>query len=143
MRLSLLVVLPLSLCLLSACQRAEPVNDADPDKPADVRADVKKEDKDDKGPANRNWSSWRGPENTRVSREKDLPASWSLAKKENLVFAVDRGSIATPIVHEGRVYLLGKTGEGITQQESILCFDADTGELKWEKKYNVWHSGIV
>src|SRR5262245_13371782 len=90
-----------------------------------------------------NWSSWRGPEQNGVSRERDLPEKWALASKENLVFAANHGSITTPIVQDGQVYLLGKTGKGPTQQETVMALDADTGKLLWEHKFNVWHSDIV
>jgi outer membrane protein assembly factor BamB len=89
------------------------------------------------------WSFWRGPEQNGVSRERDLPEKWSLASKENLVFAANYGSITTPIVHDGQVFLLGKSGRGPTQQETVASFDADTGKLLWEHKFNVWHSDIV
>src|SRR5262245_59854758 len=89
------------------------------------------------------WSFWRGPEQTGVSRERDLPEKWSLASKENVIFAANYGSITTPIVQDGQVYLLGKSGKGPTQQETVMAFDADTGKLLWEHKLNVWHSDIV
>src|SRR5262249_37049202 len=108
-----------------------------------ARADDKKDDKKEDKSGPRNWSFWRGPEQTGVSREKDLPESFSIAKKENVVFAVPQGSITTPIVQNNTVYLLGKCGEGVTQQERVFALDADTGKLKWEKKYNVWHTDIV
>jgi outer membrane protein assembly factor BamB len=97
-------------------------------------------------PAARNWSFWRGPEETGVSRERDLPEKWSLSPKvkdNNLVFAANYGAIATPIVQDGQVYLIGKTGERETLQEAVRAFDADTGALKWEHKFNVWHTDIV
>ncbi len=88
-----------------------------------------------------NWSYWRGPEQNGVSRERDLPEKWGL--KENLIFRTEKGSITTPIVQDGQVYLLGKTGQGETQQETVMAFDADTGKLVWEKAFNVWHTDIV
>jgi outer membrane protein assembly factor BamB len=94
----------------------------------------------------KNWSFWRGPEQDGVSRERDLPEKWSLSskvKENNLVFASNYGSITTPIVQDGQVYLIGKTGDGPTLQECVRAFDADTGGLKWEHKFNVWHAGIV
>jgi outer membrane protein assembly factor BamB len=42
-----------------------------------------------------------------------------------------------------RVFIINKTGEGITQQERVQAFDADTGKLAWQHVFNVWHSGIV
>jgi outer membrane protein assembly factor BamB len=96
--------------------------------------------------AARNWSFWRGPEQTGVSRERDLPEKWSLSPKvkdNNLIFAANYGSLAAPVVQDNQVYLLGKTGSGPTQQECVRAFDADTGKLLWEHKYNVWHTDIV
>ncbi|MFO0877047.1 MAG: PQQ-binding-like beta-propeller repeat protein [Gemmataceae bacterium] len=93
-----------------------------------------------------NWSFWRGPEQTGVSRERDLPEKWSLSTKmadNNLVFAVPYGSITSPIVHDGQVYLMGRCGEGATQQERVMAFDANSGKLLWEHKFNIWHTDIV
>lgn len=92
------------------------------------------------------WAFWRGPEQNGVSRERNLPEKWSLTEKgddSNLVFTAAYGSLATPIVLDGQVYLLGKVGEGITQQERVLAFDANTGKLAWERRFNVWHTDIV
>lgn len=99
--------------------------------------------KAEKAGSARDWASWRGPEQNGVSRERDLPEKFSVVKKENVIFAVPHGSISSPIVLNNTVYLLGKAGEGATQQERVMAFDADTGKLKWEKKYNVWHTDIV
>jgi outer membrane protein assembly factor BamB len=94
----------------------------------------------------RNWSFWRGPEQTGVSRERDLPEKFSLSSKvkdNNLVFAAPYGSITTPIVQDGQVYLMSKTGEGQTVQDRVVCVDADTGALKWKHEFNVWLTDIV
>ncbi len=96
--------------------------------------------------AGKNWSYWRGPEQNGVSRETGLPSKWSLDtddKGSNLVFTSPYGSLGTPVVQDGQVYLLGKSGHGETQQECVRAFDADSGALKWEHKFNVWHTDIV
>jgi len=91
------------------------------------------------------WSLWRGPEQNGVSRERDLPDDFSLTKgkEKNLVFTAPHGGLGTPIVQGGQVYYLSRTGEGVTQQESVVAVNADTGKLAWEHKFNVWHSDIV
>lgn len=95
------------------------------------------------------WSFWRGPEQNGVSRERDLPvtpAKVEFDEKElpkEVLFASPHGSMGTPIVFDGQVYLLGKSGHGPTQQETVMAFDANTGKLLWEHKYNVWHTDIV
>src|SRR6266446_6711159 len=50
---------------------------------------------------------------------------------------------STPIVMNGRVYLINNVGKEQTEQERVLCLDADTGKLIWEHKFNVWHTDIV
>jgi outer membrane protein assembly factor BamB len=93
-----------------------------------------------------NWSFWRGPEQIGVSRERDLPAKWSLEKDDpdsNLVWTAPFGGITTPIIQDNHVYVINKVGEGITQQESVMAFDAETGKKVWEHKFNVFLTGIV
>jgi outer membrane protein assembly factor BamB len=92
------------------------------------------------------WSFWRGPEQNGVSREKDLPDSWSpdpKAPNNNLVWSAPYGGITTPIVQNGQLYLIGPAGEGINTQERVVALDADTGKLKWEYKFNLFHTDIV
>jgi outer membrane protein assembly factor BamB len=95
--------------------------------------------------APRNWSFWRGPEQNGVSRERDLPEKFSLAKgkEENVVFAAPVGSITTPIVQDNQVYIINKVGQGITQQERVMALDADTGKVVWEHNFNAWHTDVV
>src|SRR5262249_33660315 len=57
---------------------------------------------------------------------------------------------STPVVQNGRVYIINKAGgEGDTEesrlhlQERVMCLDADTGRTLWEHKFNVWHTDIV
>ncbi len=93
-----------------------------------------------------NWSSWRGPEQTGVSRDRDLPDTFSIkpnSKDGNVLWRAPYGGITTPIVQNGRVYLINKTGENVSQQERVMCVDADTGKMLWEHKFNVFLTGIV
>lgn len=92
------------------------------------------------------WSNWRGPELTGVSRERGLPSKFSAnpkAEGSNVLWRAAGGGISTPIVQNGRVYIINKTGKDETQQERVQCFDADSGELKWEHKFNVFLTDIV
>ncbi len=93
-----------------------------------------------------NWSSWRGPEQTGVSRDRDLPDTFSIdpkAKNGNVIWKAPYGGITTPVVQNGRVFLINKVGENVSQQERVMCFDADTGKLLWEHKFNVFLTDIV
>ena len=100
------------------------------------------------------WTNWRGPGARGVSPETGLPSSWSpdpKAEDNNLVWSVHYGSRSTPLVMNGRVYLLNyvseKTKEGKdvaeTIQERVMCLDFDSGKLIWERAFNVFHTDIV
>ena len=87
------------------------------------------------------WTHWRGPMQTGASPETGLISTWSL-DGENLIWRREFIGRSTPVVVNGRVYVIGRTGKDITQREHIACFDAETGDLLWEKMFNVWHSTI-
>jgi outer membrane protein assembly factor BamB len=98
-----------------------------------------------------NWADWRGPHQDGVSPDKDLPESFSLdpnAADSNLVWKVPYGGRTTPIILNGRAYIINAAGgesqdKLVTQQERVMCFDADTGKVLWEHKFNVWLTDIV
>ena len=87
------------------------------------------------------WTHWRGSMQNGASPETGLISSWSL-EGENLLWKADFIGRSTPVIVKGRVYVIGRTGKGITEQEHIACFDAQTGKLVWQKNFNVWHSTI-
>jgi outer membrane protein assembly factor BamB len=92
------------------------------------------------------WANWRGPERTGVARDKGLPEKFSLDpadKNNNLIWQAPFGGRATPIVMNGRVYLNGNVGEGPTDQERVVCVNADTGEKIWEQRFNAFLTDIV
>jgi outer membrane protein assembly factor BamB len=92
------------------------------------------------------WAYWRGPEQNGVSREKDLPAKFGLDPSDpgsNLLWKAPYGGRSTPIVLNGRVYVNNQVGEGVKEQERVMCFDADTGKVLWQKTFNVYHTDVV
>lgn len=89
------------------------------------------------------WLHWRGPEQTGVSRERDLPEKWSESKGGNLIWKAPYGSRSTPLVMGGRIYLINDVESGITEQERVVCLDEKTGALLWEKRFNVFLVDIV
>lgn len=91
-----------------------------------------------------NWSSWRGPEQTGVSRAGDLPDTFAVGtKQQNVIWKAPHGGITTPIVQNGRVYIINRVGEDQSQQERVMCFDAKDGKILWEYKFNVFLTDIV
>ena len=87
------------------------------------------------------WPSWRGPNQTGSSSQTGLISNWSL-DGENLIWKADFMGRSTPIVLNDRVYVIGRVGVDITEQERVACFDAKTGEMLWEHRFNVFHSTI-
>ena len=87
------------------------------------------------------WPEWRGPARTGVSTETGLPGSWSPAG-ENLAWKVDVGGRSSPVVFGDRLYLQNTAGAGAAMQERLMAFNADTGTLLWEYKYNLFTSDV-
>ena len=87
------------------------------------------------------WPSWRGPNQDGSSSQTGLISSWSL-DGENLIWKADFMGRSTPIVLNGRVFVIGRVGSDITEQERVACFEAETGSLLWEHRFNVFHSTI-
>lgn len=87
------------------------------------------------------WSSWRGPNQDGSSSQTGLVSNWSL-DGDNLLWKADFIGRSTPIVLNNRVYVIGRVGLDVTEQEQVACFDARTGQMLWEHRFNVFHSTI-
>jgi len=87
------------------------------------------------------WPDWRGPERNGVSPEKGLPEKWSLTG-QNLAWKAKYGGRSAPVVLGNHLYLQNTAGEGPTEQEQVLCFNADTGRLLWSYKFNLYQSDV-
>lgn len=77
------------------------------------------------------WLNWRGPLATSVSLEKDLPV-----KLEGVapLWTADFPGQSTPVIANGRLFINGYTGDGVSLQEGVRCYDAETGKLIWEHR---------
>lgn len=89
------------------------------------------------------WPFWRGPEMNGVSREKNLPKSWS-PEGENLIWKNDAlATRSTPIVMREKLYTLCRHNPGTLQEaEKVVCADAETGEILWEHVFNVFLTDV-
>jgi outer membrane protein assembly factor BamB len=87
------------------------------------------------------WPEWRGPARTGTSTETGLPTSWS-PSGENLAWKAPYGGRSSPVVFGDRLYLQNTVGAGATEQERLLCLNADTGKLLWEHRYNIFTSDV-
>lgn len=87
------------------------------------------------------WAEWRGPARDGISKESNLPVSWSPAG-DNLAWRAPYGGRSAPVVMGNRVYLQNTAGKGPTLQERVMCFDADTGRVLWEHRFNIYLSDV-
>jgi outer membrane protein assembly factor BamB len=87
------------------------------------------------------WAEWRGPARDGVSAEKGLPAKWSPAG-DGLAWKAPYGGRSTPVVMANRVYLFNGSDKGERLQERLMCLDADTGKVLWERRFNVYLSDV-
>lgn len=89
------------------------------------------------------WPYWRGPEMNGISREKNLPDSWS-PDGENLVWKNEAlGTRSTPIVMREKLYTLARHMPATLQEaEKVVCADAETGEILWEHVFNVYLTDV-
>jgi outer membrane protein assembly factor BamB len=88
----------------------------------------------------RGWLSWRGPSQNGTSGERNLPDK--ISAKEALWIADFPGQ-STPVIANGRLFILGYLGEGPDLQEGVACFDAETGALLWQQLYSDFLSDTI
>jgi outer membrane protein assembly factor BamB len=88
----------------------------------------------------RGWLSWRGPRQNGTSLETGLPDKIDPAQA---VWTADFPGQSTPIIANGRVYIIGYTGEGPELVEGVACFDAETGKQLWRKMYTDFLSDTI
>jgi len=74
------------------------------------------------------WLSWRGPEQTGVSRETGLPST--IASEKDALWTADFPGGSTAVIANGRLHIVGHLGDGPELQEGLACFDDETGELQ-------------
>lgn len=85
------------------------------------------------------WPEVRGSTRDGRSVETGLPESWS-PDGENLLFRAPYGGRSTPVILGDRLFLQNGVGHRETRQERLLALDAETGELLWERRRNIYHS---
>ncbi len=87
------------------------------------------------------WYQWRGPEGNGISRDKNLPDTWS-PKGENVLWSSEEyASRSTPITSHGKLYLVTRYKAETTEEgEQLVCLNADTGELIWSQHHNIYLS---
>ncbi len=78
-----------------------------------------------------NWPCWRGPNGDGTSSETNLPVEWDAVKNVIWKSKVPGVGYSSPIVWEDKLFTLTALKE--TQEKVLLCYNAKTGELLWQK----------
>jgi outer membrane protein assembly factor BamB len=86
------------------------------------------------------WLSWRGPEQTGVSRETGLPEKVSA---QDALWTVDFPGQSAPVIANGQLFAMGYLGQGPDLQEGVGCFDAESGKKSWQQLYNDYLSDTI
>jgi len=87
------------------------------------------------------WLSWRGPEQSGFSRETGLPER--IGSQAEALWTAEFPGKSTPVIADGRLYILGYVGEGAELQEALACFDAETGRALWRHGFTDFLSDII
>lgn len=87
------------------------------------------------------WLAWRGPEQNGVSRETGLPEK--IGSAAEALWTADFGGQSTPVIANGRVFILGYKDDGPDLQEGVACFDAETGRELWRRTFNDFLSDTI
>jgi len=94
----------------------------------------------DSAAAVRGWLNWRGPQQNGTSLEKNLPEKFD--PKDSL-WVADFPGQSTPVIANGKLYIMGYLGEGADLQEGVACFDAETGKKLWQQLFNDFISDTI
>ncbi len=88
---------------------------------------------------NSDWLYWRGPEGTGVSDQTGLPSDLN----KSLIWSHDIQGGGVPVIAGGKAYQFGYYGITDDLQEALVCFDASTGDILWQKRHSDFISDIV
>ncbi len=97
------------------------------------------------GPA-ADFLHWRGPQQTGAVTGVGLPDTFELdaVGKNGLIWETPVGGRAAPLLMGGKLFTLNGFDSGKpTEGERISCFDAATGKVLWEHKFNVYHADVA
>ncbi|MBT5716066.1 MAG: hypothetical protein HOI70_04055, partial [Opitutae bacterium] len=82
----------------------------------------------------KDWLFWRGPSGTGVSEQTNLPGQLSL-EKDSLLWTHEIQGGGVPVIAGGRAYQFGYYGVEDDLMEALVCFDAATGKILWERTH--------
>ena len=86
------------------------------------------------------WLRWRGPLQSGVSFETNLPDA---IEASDVRWTLDMRGRGAPVMANGRVFSLAYEGEGPDLQEVIICLDEKTGERLWAHRFSDFLSDVI
>ncbi len=90
------------------------------------------------------WPEWRGRGRDGTWNESGLVETFDAASLETLWRQPISSGYSGPTVANGLVYVMDRVAKGENQTERVLCFNAETGEPKWQHEYDaVYAVGYV
>ena len=128
------LALPLSLVIAALPLHAAPKKPEKPAKPQPTTT------KPTAAAGVHGWLDWRGPYQTGVSLEKGLPEK---IDAKAALWTADFPGQSSPVIANGKLYIMGYLGEGPELQEGVACFDAETGKMLWKQLFNDFLSDVV
>lgn len=83
----------------------------------------------------KSWPNLRGPYGIGIASGTNAPTDWDGTTGRNILWKtpVPRAGFSSPIVVDGRVFL----SCGDNEAREVVCFDADTGSILWQKAVGV------
>lgn len=100
-----------------------------------------------------NWPTWRGPNSSGVSGDKNLPIKWSPTENVRWKTPLPASGNSTPVVWGDHVFVTQSAertlwppkvpadfpkntspgGQAIAEKRSVLCFQRPDGKLLWQR----------
>ncbi len=80
-----------------------------------------------------NWPAWRGPNNTGVSTEKNLPLHWSDSKNVRWKIELKGAGVSQPIVWEDRIFITASDGR-LNDRLHVQCYRRSDGKQLWHAR---------
>ena len=88
---------------------------------------------------NSNWLYWQGADGTGVSSQTGLPTDLN----KSLIWTHDIQGGGVPVIAGGKAYQFGYYGTTDDLKEALVCFDASSGDVLWQKRHSDFISDIV
>ncbi len=86
------------------------------------------------------WLNWRGPQQNGTSLETGLPDT---VDPSHPLWMADLPGQSTPVIANGKIYIMGYLGEGGDLREGVVCYDAETGKELWRRFYSDFLSDTI